>query len=119
MASNSQTSLGYTRGGRQNCTKGSKLGNWVSIISILEVIKLPSGQNVTEIVDVRDPQNGGRVKKKISGVLNDEGQVVTLTMKEACIVRFIIVNLENYFDIRNNPPRLPSINEVLKASFKL
>lgn len=119
MASNSQTSLGYTRGGRQNCTKGSKLGNWVSIISILEVIKLPSGQNVTEIVDVRDPQNGGRVKKKISGVLNDGGQVVTLTMEEACIVRFIIVNLENYFDIRNNPPRLPSINEVLKASFKL
>lgn len=119
MASNSQTSLRYTRGGGQNFTKDSRLGKYVSIISILEVIKLPPNQNVTEVVDVRDPRNGERVKKKIFGVLSDDGQVVTLTMEEACVVRFIIVNLAKCFDIRNNPPPLPSINDVLKASIKL
>lgn len=119
MASNSNISLGYTRGGRSNCYKGSKLGSVVSIISILEVIKLPPGQIVTEVVDVRDPRSGTRVKKKISGILQDGDSVVTLTMEEACIVRFIIVNLTSYFDIRNNPPHLPSFNDVLNASLKL
>lgn len=118
MAANSATSLGYARNAI-NSYRHSKFGKNIHIIALMEVINLPSLQNVVENVSVRDPITGKRYTKQIGGVLTDNYSVKTLTMEEACIVRCIIVNLEKQVDINSNPPDLPSLIDILNAQAQI
>lgn len=113
-AKSSNISLGFSHV-NMNPFKQSVFGSSLSVISLVEVVKLPNGRNIQEQVYVRDPKTGKKVTKIIGGVLNDNCDVITFTMEEACIVRFILVNFNMVYDIGSNQPQhLPSINDVLR-----
>ena len=115
LAHDSSVSMGYS-GQFQNPWNASKLGRNFSVIALCEVINLPDGKTVTEKVYCRDPRNGNRVQKNISGVLTRHNNIFTLTLEEACIVRFIIVNLQKQHNIYTNPPsKLPTLIDVLES----
>lgn len=114
LGKSSQISLGYSVGG-PNPFKASTLGRNFSVIALCEVIKLPNKKEVTEKVYYRDPINGNRCQKNIKGALNDFDSIFTLTMEEACIVRFVVVNLQKCVDVCSSPPKLPTLVEVLEA----
>lgn len=115
LAKNSNISLSYAVGGNNPCNQ-SKLGRNFNVIALCEVIKLPDKKEMNEEVYVRDTKTGKRVKKTIHGKLSDFGEILTLTMEEACIVRFVIVNLQQRYDIYSNPPsKLPTLVDVLEA----
>ena len=118
MAKTSAISNGYARMA-ENLYRNSKLGKSFTAIAICEVVRLPSGQYISENVYVRNPKTGKREMKIVQGILNESPQVITLSMEEAVIVRFILVNFGQVFDIFQNPPsNPPSINDILKSYMK-
>ncbi|KAK8884615.1 Poly [ADP-ribose] polymerase 6 [Tritrichomonas musculus] len=118
FARDSSISQGYSNVS-ENPFKGSKLGRSFFCIALCEVINLPRQKDISEVVLVRDPETGNRVKKTIKGKFNEHDYCFTLTMEEACIVRFVIVNLQNHVNVYTNPPQnLPSLIDVLDVQAK-
>ena len=111
---NSQTSQGYSRSFKNNYEK-SKLGSDISIIALCEVVQLPVNTNISETVIVRDPNTGNIREKTLTGALNKYDWGFTLTLEEACIVRYIIVNLDTNLDfLKSPPPKLPTLDDIIK-----
>lgn len=108
FAPDSSTSLGYSQTFK-NLYPNSKLGENLQVIALCEVINLPLGETMNITVDVHGN------KKKLTGFLKDHGWCLTLTMDEACIVRFLFVNLDRGVNVVQNPPtKIPNLIQVLK-----
>lgn len=113
FAPESMTSLSYSRT-FQNMYPGSQLGENLNIIALCEVIKLPLNKDV--VFNATIDADGSKSRfKTVRGVLKNHQWCYTLTMNEACIVRFLFVNLNQHANVINNPPQnIPNLNQVLK-----
>lgn len=113
FAPESMTSLSYSRS-FQNMYPGSQLGENLNIIALCEVIKLPLNKDVVFNATI-DADGSKSRTKTVRGVLKNHQWCYTLTMNEACIVRFLFVNLNQHANVINNPPQnIPNLNQVLK-----
>jgi poly [ADP-ribose] polymerase 6/8 len=91
MARNSSTSWGYSRSSK-NLYPRSALGKTLHLIALCEVAKVREGS-----------------------YLKDHGWAHTLTMEEACIVRFLMVGGEYTVDVITTPPSyVPTLRDVLE-----
>jgi hypothetical protein len=107
LASSSSISLQYVRA-RENRYKNSKRKN-LSFIAICEVIKLPPGD-----LSVTVTRRSGApvvVKRRLNAF--KEG-IFTLTMEEACVVRFLLSGLERSYDlVAEGLEGAPTLSQVI------
>jgi hypothetical protein len=89
-----------------NLYANSALGKSLHIISLCEVVKLPATP-----INVRLP---GR-EVEVSGCLKDHERAHTLTMEEACIVRFVMVGGQFQRDVVAQPLKaVPTLRDILE-----
>lgn len=113
FASNSSTSLGYSIFD-QNKWSNSLLNKEFNVIALCEVIKLPLNQNLKIDVQVKNCFTGQLETKTLDGFLNDNRSCYTLTMEEACVVRFLFVNFNKNIDSKQvNPNMVPTIDSII------
>ena len=91
FAPNSNTSWGYSRG-VPNRYKNSELGQTLSILGLCEV------------ATVKD--------------LTDFEWARTLLTEKACVVRFLFIGSNFDVNVVSNPPKLPSIMDILNYHAK-
>lgn len=112
FASNSGVSWGYVRQG-QNAYRCSSLGQTISAIALCEVVKLPPGQQTVSLPKT-SPMNEAMT---LTGALTDKQRAHTLTMEQACVVRFLFVSPRpGAFQIdtlRTPPANVPTLDGVL------
>jgi poly [ADP-ribose] polymerase 6/8 len=109
----SSTSLGYVRPG-QNRYQATSLPRQLSVIALCEVGKI--GADCTMSLPWRSP-DGQRSFRQDSGFLKDHGWAHTLSVEEACVVRFLMICGGANFnvDVIENPPRgMPTPKMVLQ-----
>lgn len=112
FARSSGTSWGYSKLS-DNKYKSSVMGKQLHIISLVEIANLPIGKEVTIDVPCHTPDKKVRMKK-VSGVLKDHQWAHTLTLEEACVVRFVMVGGDFNVDVLKNPPKkVPTLKDVL------
>lgn len=108
----SQVSWGYSRV-VPNGYRASTLGRSLQVIALCEVAKIPSTP-VKEVFEFRRGSKG-LSKVKVEGALVDHTKAFTLTMEEACIVRFLMVGGGFSVDTIANPPQhIPTLRDVLE-----
>jgi poly [ADP-ribose] polymerase 6/8 len=110
FAKDSVTSWGYSQAAQNNYSK-SALGAQLQIISLCEVAKISS-----KGTSVKIPRKSG-ASAACSGFLKDHGWAHTLTMEQACVVRFLMVGGCFQVDVLNRPPsKIPTLKDVLERS---
>lgn len=102
FAKDSGTSWGYSRAS-DNKYRSSLMGKQLHIISLVEIAKIPMGKEIIEKIPCRD-ENGNMVTKKVNGCLKDFNWAHTLTLEEACVVRFLMVGGGFKVNVLSNPP---------------
>lgn len=114
FAPDSGTSIGYSCVADNPYTR-SYFRN-LHIVALCEVAKLPFGSDQTVQVEVMNPSTGKTTTKTVRGFLKNHGWAYTLTMEEACIVRFLFVQLSGNINVMRSPPQgLPTIHDILKT----
>lgn len=113
LASDSSTSNGFSHLD-SNKWPFSMMEKNFKVIALCEVIKLPLNTYQKIDVKVKNAATGQLETKTLEGFLRDNGGCYTLTLEEACIVRFVFTNFTNYIDvIQNNPSRqVPSFDKI-------
>jgi poly [ADP-ribose] polymerase 6/8 len=110
FARNSSTSWGYSCAA-QNNYRMSALGAQLQIISLCEVAKISPKETSISI-----PRKSG-ANIACTGFLKDHGWAHTLTMEQACVVRFLMVGGSFHVDVLNKPPKeIPTLKHVLERS---
>ncbi|OHT07174.1 UBA/TS-N domain containing protein [Tritrichomonas foetus] len=112
FARDSKTSWGYSRTA-DNRYRASQMGKQLHIISLVEIAKIPMGKNVTVTIPCRDAE-GNLTQKNVTGFLKNHQWAHTLTLEEACVVRFLMVGGDFEEDVLVKPPRnVPTLKDVL------
>ena len=116
--SNSKDQLAYANRESSLFAK-SILGNSVGVVALCEVINLPKEIDVSVDVNIRNSKTGKNEKKVLNRFLKSHSWCFTLTTEQACIVRFVLVNLANCIDVLvNMPTNLPSLADLLEVQAK-
>jgi hypothetical protein len=112
MARLASTSWGYSKPAPNRYAQ-SALGKQLCLISLCEVNKISaSGQSIV----VSRPDRGNVT---CTGFLKDHGGAHTLTMEEACVVRFVMLGGKFGNDVITSPPKkIPTLREVLELKAK-
>ena len=119
FAPESGTSIGYSRS-LPNSYRNSYLCDNLQVIALCEVVNLPINKEVSVTVEIDSNDVTKKKTKTLKGSLNDHSWALTLTLEEACIVRFVFVNLKAQVNVSSNPPRnIPTMNQVLKLRANL
>jgi hypothetical protein len=115
FAKNSRSSLTYSKPAVNNYVN-SELGKELQIISLCEVAAIPDSD-----VRIRLPlRPGERQNRMVEGHLNRHNWVFTLTMEQACIVRFVFVGCKIERDVVEYPLEwVPTIGDVLAFQAQL
>ena len=92
LTQDSATSLGYATI-YENKYVNSQLGKKISITSMFEVVNLPNKEPVNIEIDVKGK------KEVLNGSLNFIDWAYHLTISEACIARYLFVNLDAKIDL--------------------
>jgi hypothetical protein len=88
----------------------SELGQQLKVISLCEVGNV---QKVKSVVLRRKETETKDIELK--GLLADHGQIMTLMMEQACVVRFLMAEGQFACDVYSSPPqKVPTLNEVLE-----
>jgi hypothetical protein len=111
MATNSGTSLGYSRCGINHYT-GSALGNNLMIMAVCEVAKI-SQNDTTLNVQLRKEQGGNR-QCSVKGFLKDWSGIATCTMEAAVIPRFLLVGSIPGYGLESGLRKVPTLRSVLE-----
>ncbi|KAH0790022.1 UBA/TS-N domain containing protein [Histomonas meleagridis] len=112
FAKESGTSWGYSHS-KNNLYKSSIIGKSLHIISLCEIANLPMNQNIKVKYPVFN-EDGSVTYKESAGFLKDHGWAHTLTIEEACIVRFLFVGGNFNVNALTKPPKnVPSLKSVL------
>ena len=112
FARDSKTSWGYSRQA-ENRYRNSIIGKQLHIISLVEIANIPTGMDVTVEIPCLD-SSGKIMKKKVTGFLKDHKWAHTLTLEEACVVRFLMVGGNFNVDVLKDPPKnVPTLKDVL------
>ncbi|KAH0793074.1 UBA/TS-N domain containing protein [Histomonas meleagridis] len=114
FAKDSNTSWGYSQM-KENNYRSSKLGKNLKVISLCEIANLPIGKEVTAKYEVRN-KDGTMQQKSVKGRMDSHSNewAYTLTIEEACVVRFVMVGGSFSVDVKKNPPKnVPSLRSVL------
>ena len=105
----SNTSWGYSQPS-QNKYAASIFGKQLHIISLCEIAKIPSNDVSVQVPSLYAGQKDVCVK----GHLKDHQWAHTLTLEEACVVRFLFVGGSFQIDTIANPPQhIPTFRDVL------
>jgi poly [ADP-ribose] polymerase 6/8 len=113
FAKSSSTSLGYVRPG-ENRYLATALPRQLSAIALCEVAKI--GPKCKIDLPWRSP-DGQTSFKQVSGFLKDHGWAHTLTIEEACVVKFLMICGGARFDVDvlAKPPKgMPTQKTVLQ-----
>jgi poly [ADP-ribose] polymerase 6/8 len=111
FARRASTSWGYSQPGK-NPYLNSALGQDLQIISLCEVAKLPAKGAVT--VELPPAAAGGK-PRVLTGALTNHDWAYTLTMEEACIVRFLMIGPSFERDCTSHPlAKIPTLRDVLE-----
>jgi hypothetical protein len=112
FAKEAATSWGYSQASATNIYVQSDLGKVLTIVSLCEAAKVPS-RHVTVTLP---PKPGETGKRTVEGSLLDHGWAHTLTMEEACIVRFLFVGGGGFTrDVVADPlKKVPTLRDVLE-----
>jgi poly [ADP-ribose] polymerase 6/8 len=113
FARSSSTSLGYVRPG-ENRYQATTLPRQLSVIALCEVAKI--GTNCKISLPWRSG-NGEATFREVSGFLKDHSWAHTLTVEEACVVRFLMIcgGAQFNVDVTVNPPgNLPTQRSILQ-----
>jgi poly [ADP-ribose] polymerase 6/8 len=109
FAPNSQMSWGYSKPAANKYTK-SQLGPNLQVISLCEVAMIPPSAHFT-----LQPKATGQKALAFSGYLKNHGSMYTLSIEEACVVRFILVQGFFAHDVVQRPPsKVPTLHDVLE-----
>jgi hypothetical protein len=102
------TSWGYSRA-TPNRYSQSALGAQLCMISLCEVDKISAKETTITI------PRAVRGNVTCKGFLKDHGWAHTLTMEQACVVRFVMLGGSFEKDVIASPPtRIPTLREVLE-----
>jgi poly [ADP-ribose] polymerase 6/8 len=109
FAPNSQMSWGYSHVAANRYAK-SQLGANLQVISLCEVAKIGNSANF------RLPRKGAEKSDLVfNGFLKNHKDMYTLSIEEACVVRFIFVQGSFGHDVVQNPPkRVPTLHDFLE-----
>jgi poly [ADP-ribose] polymerase 6/8 len=113
LARDAATSCGYSGAGANKYAK-SIYGASLRVLSLCEIAKV----SATEQTITLARGSGGQVV--CNGFLKDHGWAHTLTMEDACVVRFLMVGQENFTaDVVASPPNpVPTLKDVLDSQAK-
>lgn len=101
LASNSATSLSYSSFGH-NLWPNSLIEKDFNVIALCEIII---------DVMVKNAFTGKMETKTLEGSLKDKSGCFTLTMEEACIVRFVFTNFQQ--SVESKPNEIPTFDQIV------
>lgn len=96
----SETAITYALE-RPNKYSNSNIGKSLSITALCEVANLPDRNMIS--VDVDSVVDGNHQTKTLNGELRNNDWSFMLTLNEACIIRYLFVNLDADIDFNVQP----------------